>query len=202
MITLVWFVNPLVALIVMQAPLYDNTRQILFILPPLFLVAGLGIEWLLNLRFPWKRLADLGQWRQPVQAALIALILLPGLVAGIRLHPYEYVFYNSLAGDPTEKYELDYWATSYREAANWLNHNAPANSRIVVGVPSHLADVYLREELKSIPIGDYLDKPVDYDFAVLSTRYGNHEAFFVEDEVVYSVERKGMLFTVVKQYSR
>ncbi len=200
--TLIWFVLPLIALIIIHAPLYDNTRQIFFILPPVFLVAGLGVEWLLKFLFSWKWLSTRRSFSPFLQVALITLLILPGLVAGIRLHPYEYVYYNSMVGDPTGKYELEYWGTSFREASNWLNDHAPANSRVVGGVPSHLAELYLRPDLKAIPIGDYLDQPVDYDYVILSTRHDNHKDFFIQDRVVFNVERNGMLFAVVKQRVR
>ena len=38
----------------------------------------------------------------------------------VYLHPYEYVYFNQLIGGTRgaeERFETDYWATSYREAA-------------------------------------------------------------------------------------
>jgi hypothetical protein len=192
-------VIPFVALIVFQAPLYDNTRQVFFIYPPLFLVAGLGLEWLLtsvsSISFVrGRKLVD-----QVISAAIIGAALIPGLWAGIQLHPYEYVYFNSFAGDPTGKYELDYWATSFREAANWLNENASSGSRVVLGVPSHVAGNYLRPDIQQLPIGDFLDHPVDYDYSLLSTRHHNDTDFFIEDPVVHQIERNHLLFSVIKQ---
>jgi hypothetical protein len=43
-LSLLWFVIPLVAFIVFRVALYDNFRQIFFILPPIFLMAGVAIE--------------------------------------------------------------------------------------------------------------------------------------------------------------
>ena len=78
--TVLWFILPLFALIFTRAPLYDNTRQIFFILPPVFFVAGLGVESVLG----WLN-------QSKVKAGIALLLILPGVVAGIRLHPYEYV---------------------------------------------------------------------------------------------------------------
>ncbi|HNM36003.1 MAG TPA: hypothetical protein PKI33_03025, partial [Anaerolineales bacterium] len=41
-VALLWFVIPLLAFIVLKVALYDNFRQILFILPPIFLMAGVA----------------------------------------------------------------------------------------------------------------------------------------------------------------
>ena len=181
--TIVWFVLPLLALMFTHAPLYDNTRQIFFILPPVFFVAGLGVE------------SVLGWLTQPkVKVGIVGLLILPGVIAGVGLHPYEYVYYNHLVENPGGRFELDYWASSYREAANWLNGNAPAKSKIAAGDPQHIAEQYLRDDLKLLSSADAVP-----DYVVFSTRYNAHEKFFVEYETVYKIERGGMLFAVVKK---
>jgi len=178
--TLLWFVLPLLALTFSRAPLYDNTRQIFFILPPVFLAAGLGVDTV----FGWLN-------QQKVKAGIAVLLILPGLMAGVGLHPYEYVYYNHLIDDPSGRFELDYWASSYRESANWLNENAPANAQVIVGDPQHIAELYLREDIKVVQ--------ADADYAILSTRYNAHEKAFTENETVYQVERGGMVFAVVRK---
>lgn len=109
------------------APLYDNARRIFFILPPVFFIAGLGVESV----FGWAT-------RLKVKAGIALLLILSGVIAGVRLHPYEYIYYNVLLGNPSAKFELDDWTASYREAANWLNQNAPAGATLVVDGPSIL----------------------------------------------------------------
>jgi len=178
--TLLWFVLPLLALTFSRAPLYDNTRQIFFILPPVFLAAGMGVDTV----FGWLN-------QQKVKAGIAVLLILPGLMAGVGLHPYEYVYYNHLIDDPSGRFELDYWASSYRESANWLNENAPANAQVIVGDPQHIAELYLREDIKVVQ--------ADADYAILSTRYNAHEKVFTENETVYQVERGGMVFAVVRK---
>jgi hypothetical protein len=180
--TALWFILPILALIFVHAPLYDNTRQIFFILPPVFLVAGLGVESVLGRMKLLK-----------VKAGLALLLILPGVVAGIRLHPYEYVYYNALAGNPSGRFELDYWAASYREAANWLNVNAPADATVVVGDPGHIAELYLRDDLQ---VSEANTSP---DYVVFSTRYNQHQENFTQYKTVYRIERGGMLFAVVKK---
>ena len=131
-LTLVWFVLPLTGFIVSRTPLYDNFRQVFFILPPVFLMAGVVFE-----KVKWRI------W-------LIALVVLPGVIGIVRLHPYEYIYYNTFIGGETgalRRFELDYWGTSYREAADWLNEAAPPDANVWVDGPAHLLDMYLREDL-------------------------------------------------------
>jgi hypothetical protein len=184
-----WFVLPLTALIVLRAPFYDNTRQIFFILPPVFLVAGLGVEWLLN------RIA-----RPEVRALIVVLAVLPGLVAGIRLHPYEYVYYNSLVPEPEGRFELDYWATSYREAVDWLNVNAPANANVLAVGPAHIAELYARADLTVRP--DPAETNERFDYVIITSRYDYDRTLYPDSGIVQIVGRDGMTFTVIKRISR
>ncbi|RME90383.1 MAG: hypothetical protein D6770_02595, partial [Anaerolineae bacterium] len=116
-LVLVWFVLPVVGLVAARSPLYDNFRQVFFILPPVFLLAGVALE------------AAFRRLRGPIlQVALLALVLLPGVWAGVRLHPYEYIYYNRFIGGVDgafRRFELDYWGISYREAARYVNRVAP-----------------------------------------------------------------------------
>ncbi|MFZ5821235.1 MAG: hypothetical protein ACOYYJ_15170, partial [Chloroflexota bacterium] len=143
-LTLIWFILPLAGFILSRTPLYDNFRQVFFILPPVFLVAGVVFERFPSLTGRWAR--GEGVWR----VWLIALAVLPGVVGILRLHPYEYVYYNAFVGGEGgafRRFELDYWGVSYREAADWLNEAAPPEANVWVEGPAHLLHMYLREDL-------------------------------------------------------
>ena len=43
-LSLLWFVIPFIGFVIMRLALYDNFRQVLFILPPIFLMAGVAFE--------------------------------------------------------------------------------------------------------------------------------------------------------------
>ncbi len=154
---IVWFILPFLGFVVTRSPLYDNFRQVFFILPPVFLLAGLALQ----------------KIRRPVlQAAVIGLLVLPGIVDGVRLHPYEYVYYNRFIGGVQgafRKYELDYWGTSYRAAADYLNRTAAPNGTVWVEGPAHLLQLYARKDLKIY--STYEAARVDhYDYDVALTR--------------------------------
>jgi hypothetical protein len=190
--TLLWFILPLTAFIVERSPLYDNFRQIIFILPPVFFVCGLGVDWL------FRRL------RQPIGRGLIvAALVLPGIVAGIQLHPYEYIYYNSFIGGvrgAQGRFETDYWATSYRAAMNYVNSIAPANGKIFVAGPSYIAAIYRRHDLRI-----YMDSDINtqaFDYAIITTRYGVDKTDFPNAPVVYTIERDGVPLAVIKKIGR
>jgi hypothetical protein len=187
--TLLWFVLPLAALIVSRSPLYDNFRQVIFILPPVFFVCGLGLDWL------FQRL------RQPVvRGVIVAALALPGILAGIQLHPYEYIYYNSFIGGERGaqgRFELDYWATSYRAAMEYVNSVAPANGKIFVAGPSYIAEIYARRDLRV-----YMDSDMNsqaFDYAIITTRYSLDQTDLSGAQVVYTIEREGVPLTVIKK---
>jgi len=182
-LVLVWFVLPLTGFIVSRTPLYDNFRQVFFILPPVFLLAGFVFE-----KVNWR------VW-------LIALAALPGLVGIIRLHPYEYIYYNTFIGGEAgafRHFELDYWGTSYREAADWLNQNAPPDANVWVEGPAHLLDLYLREDLNLYSTYE-AERADHYDYVVATTRYDLDLTSYPDAPVVYRIERGGGLLAVIKK---
>lgn len=185
LLSLVWFILPLAGFVVTRSPLYDNFRQVFFILPPVFLLGGLALQ----------------KIRQPVlQAALIGLLVLPGILDGVHLHPYEYIYYNRFIGGvhgAFRKYELDYWGTSYREAAAYLNQVAPANDTVWVEGPAHLLQLYARPDLKIY--STYEAARADrYDYVVALTRYNLDLTSYPDAAVVDRIERGGASLTVIK----
>ena len=184
-LSILWLILPLFGFIVMRTALYDNFRQVFFILPPLFWLAGVAIE----------------QVKRPAfQMALIVLAALPGIVDGIRLHPYEYIYYNRFIGgvDGAQgRFELDYWGASYREAAEFVNSTAPANATVWIEGPSQLFELYAREDLKLYSTHE-ADRADHYDFAVALTRDHMDQASFPNAEVVYRIMRGRAVLAVVK----
>jgi hypothetical protein len=178
---------PLAALVLSRATMYDNFRQILFLLPPLILLAGLALDWIFTLLKPTA-----------LRLILLIVIAFPGVYAIARLHPYQYVYYNSLVGGTGgafRRFELDYWLTSYRETALWLNENVPSNARIGANGPAHLLTPYLRPDLVAQPAAS----DGQYDYFVNTSRYNQDLTFYPDAPVLYTVERHGAVFAAVKQ---
>jgi len=185
-VSLLWFVIPLLAFIVLKVALYDNFRQILFILPPIFLMAGVVFEAIKNVKW---------------QAALIGLSLLPGLIGIVTLHPYEYMYYNQFIGGvngAAGRFEADYWATSYREAAEYVNDVASPNAAVWVEGPAQLFSLFAREDLKIYSSGES-DRAESYEYVVSTTRYDMDKTSYPDAEVVYRIERGNAVLTVIKK---
>ena len=99
-------------------------------LPPLAILAALGLDRALRLLAPRMRMI--------AQIAIVAGCLLP-VIRMVQLHPYEYVYFNDLSGGvpaAAGRYELDYWGTSFAELGRrlepWLAaHRPPLDPRPV-----------------------------------------------------------------------
>jgi hypothetical protein len=183
------FIIPLLLLIGLRKPLYDNFRQILFILPGAFLIAGFMLEVFLNrLRSNWMRVV------------LIVMLALPGIYSGLELHPYEYVYYNSFVGGTqgaAGRFEMDYWRTSYRELALQVNQLASKDASVFVSGLPYSFTLYARPDLT---IEYKIDPGVSYHFeyAALTSRWNSDQRMFPDADVVLSVERDGAVLAVLK----
>jgi hypothetical protein len=185
-LSLLWFALPLGGFILTRTPLYDNFRQVFFILPPVFLLAGIVFEKV-------KRTL----W----QSVLILLVCLPAILAGIHLHPYEYIYYNRFVGGEAgafRRFETDYWGTSYRQAAAWLNEVAPPQAAIWVDGPAHLLDMYLRADLRMFSPYE-AERAAYYDYIVLTSRYDLDLSQYPDARIVHTIERDGAILTAIKQ---
>jgi hypothetical protein len=186
---LVWFVLPAALIIAARVPLYDNARQLYFLLPPLFVLAGLCFESLFAM---WPRPA--------IRAAILFLAALPGILLAIRLHPYEYVYYNSLVGGTGgayRRFETDYWGTSLKEVAEYLDSSAPQGSSVLVFGPDQILKQYLRPDIRiAVPPES---PPAAHDFVAMQTRANIDERHCSDTETIYSVGRRGAVFSVLKR---
>ena len=191
LITLLWFFLPLVGMIIYHPSMYDNFRQFIFLLPPVFLLAGAGLEAILNhIKPAFLRLG------------IILICILPGIMAGIKLHPYEYIYYNSLTGGvqgAAQRFELDYWCTSYRAAAKYLDQIAPTDARIISWGLFPGLEQYIRPDLRADYFQSEYNSDVHYDYAVLTTRVDADREWFPEAPVIYRVSVEGVTLAVVKE---
>lgn len=115
--TLLWGVIPLVLVVGFGSTLYDGWRHLYFLYPGLVLTGiyafhsglmkfGLTIRGMLFIRY----------------TLLISLIIAgtESLLAVIRLHPYQYTFFNFTIQNPEKKYELDYWGVSCYDQLKYI----------------------------------------------------------------------------------
>jgi hypothetical protein len=189
------FLLPVIGLIAFRSPLYDNFRQLLFLLPAMFLIGAFVLQAISKrIRPNWLRLA------------LILVFALPGLNAIHHLHPYQYIYYNAFVGGVADAdccFETDYWRTSIRELTLKVNEIAEPGERIIFkGASVMIIDQYFRPDLIAEKYQNAtFDLNGEYDYALLHPRYEEDEDYYPDAEVVETVERDGVILGVVKKVS-
>lgn len=104
-----------VAITVFSRPaMYNGIRHFVFVIPPLAVAGGLASEWIL------QRAMAIGRWAAAACAAIFLMGVASPIIEMIRLHPYEYVHFNRIAGGikgAHGRFMLDYWGLAFRQAA-------------------------------------------------------------------------------------
>ncbi len=121
---LVWlnlyvFFLPIISVLILNSVIYDGWRHLYFIYPSLIFIALTGVEIIFHF---WKNNKIINLI---IAGIIVHSIFIIGLM--IQLHPYENLYFNSLAGNNlkeiSKKYEMDYWCLSYREAMEYITKN-------------------------------------------------------------------------------
>ena len=185
---------PLACQVIGHGPAFTGLRHFLFLLPPLAVLTGLGLDELVTSFGLLHR-------RGPA-VGLIALSVVFVWTAGVlvRLHPYEHLFYNRLVGGlqgADRRYEMDYWVNTMSEAVRgltaYLDRTAGQSPRIyTVGVCGErfAFERYAGGRLKWTP--GWLEA----DFFIAPTHMDCDR--LVEGKTILSIERLGVPIAVVK----
>jgi hypothetical protein len=186
-----WTVLPLGYLVLKRSLMYDNFRQVLFTIPPFFMIAGLAIEKIVDFL------------RRPSLILLfIVLIALPGLWSVIQLHPYEYVYYNHFVSDRKSNFREfngDYWGTSQKEIVEYLNATVPKNTTVQVcstypiTFPTYIRpDISIKYDCETMPKAEAFAH-----YVVITSLKSLDTIPYPQSDVVYSVGRDGSIFAAV-----
>ena len=108
LIFLALFFAPLVAVIVLNSVLYNGWRQMYFIYPAFIVIAVRGLVGLWNICKHHKILKSL-------LVLTVTLCLSYTAYWMVRWHPYQYLYFNVLAGQSSKRFDVDYWGVAYRE---------------------------------------------------------------------------------------
>ncbi len=187
---------PLAVFVIARPTAYNGLRHVLFVLPPLVLLAALALERL------WARCETHSHTAGRTFAAALGLLL--ALQAGlvVALHPQQYIYFNAFAGGVAGahgRWEQDYWGNSLPEAVRGLE-------TLLIGEnggrpPPHPARVAVCGNEQAVT-GDlppwlvYEEKWHRADFLIALTHDGCDRELPLPNAVV--VERLGAPLAVVK----
>lgn len=192
---------PILYAMARRPALYDGVRHFTFAVPLFCVFAALTVVQVAE----WGRLC-IGA-RSLRRMALIVAALAGACVAACQikvlaaLHPYEYVYANALAGGVKGiygRYELDYWGSSFKEAAQRIQElvaregGIPAGQiyRIAICGPWPAATIYLPPNFDAVEA----NKPAEF---FLSTTRWMCQNMRPGREVI-RIERMGAPLSVVK----
>lgn len=205
--SLLWFtlvvaaMFPLAFILFDKPALYNGVRHFTFILPPLAVLAALGLS----------SMSDTFRALPKVRLVFIAICIALTINTAftfVRLHPYQYVYYNLFAGDlahAEHEWEGDYWSSSMKEAAQMLDAIITSEStnstkindgfnhapyRVAVCAESVQADVYLDERFQIT--SDWMSA----DFFISSTNMNCDKV--MKGRIIGTVDRLGVTLAVIK----
>jgi hypothetical protein len=192
---------PLACQVIDHGPAFTGLRHFLFVIPPLAALAGIGLDNALT------ALATRGRLYVSGGIAFVTACCLGNVATLVRLHPYEYLFYNAAVGGlegASRRYDLDYWFNSMPEAINkleaYLRRSAPSD-------PNWQAQVYsvavCGERLsfeKAVTLPqlrwDFMPRWDQSDFFIAPTQMNCDGD--LDGKVIATVERLGVVIAYVK----
>lgn len=183
---------PILVPLLTRPAMYNGIRHFIFAVPPLAVLGGLAGAY------------AIGRLRARSAQIAAGLLIAAGLVIPladlVRLHPYQYAFFNRASGGirmADANYTLDYWGLAFKQASKALlaklherNEIPPAGRhwRIAVCGPHPPAEVQLGPQF------DLTWDPKGADFAMM---LGEFYCAELNTPVLVQIERGGVVFARV-----
>ena len=124
-VALLWFFIPVLGQIVLKSNIYNGWRHMYFVYPALLIIAVNGIKWIYDL----LKKTNLKYYSVSAAIAAIIIMLNLGFISFemIRMHPYEYVYFNIFAGKDLgvveKRFTIDFWGMSYKYGLEYILKN-------------------------------------------------------------------------------
>ncbi|MBI4009032.1 glycosyltransferase family 39 protein [Candidatus Roizmanbacteria bacterium] len=189
------FYVPIILVILFRPTLYDSWRQFLFLIIPMIIIAMFGLKSLFSFKIGnWS--LEIGHWKL-ITGLLVIISLLFTVKEMITLHPYQYLYFNSLAGGlkgASGKYETDYLGLGYKEGVEWFNENVNDQKKaykiFVEGDPLS-STTYFKPNM-------HLTTNVnEADYIFTFTRWSFHLRH--PGKTIYTVKREGVPLIFIKK---
>jgi hypothetical protein len=188
---------PVACQVISHGPAFSGLRHFLFVLPPIAVLAGIGMDAMLA----WLE----GRQRALAAAAYIGLaawLAWPASVM-VRLHPYEYLYFNPLVGGlqgAALRYDTDYWVNVMHEMVAQLENHldrepARAQRTYFVAVCGERLSFEKEAEAHNGRLKWATDAdPADFYIAPTHDRCDNA----IDGKVILKIERMGVPIGIVK----
>ena len=136
---LVSIISIIFLLIFFDVNLYDELRQILFLIPLIIIIAFISLY----------------AFSKKILIIFSALTIFIFIIQNILIYPYQYGWFNSfsLFTNLNSKFELDYWGVGGRNIANKINNSKQIleiKNKCIYSAPEHLLKPFLNEEFACV----------------------------------------------------
>jgi len=188
-------VVPVTCQVIGHGPAFTGMRHFLFVVPPLAVLAAVGLDDVLSFFSRGNRLVATAAY------AIVGLAILLDANNLVRLHPDEYLFFNSLVGGlegASRRFDTDYWVNIMPEAVDDLqtflnkNHSWRPGQRYSVAVCGERVSFEKEADPRLQITGDWDNA----DFFIAPTHMDCDRA--LDGKVVATIERMGVPIGVVK----
>jgi hypothetical protein len=189
---------PLICQVVVDGPAFSGMRHMFFTVPPIAVLAGIGLDAAL------RRLEVRSRLAAAAALALVVLSLGFDAITLYRLHPDEYLFFNPLVGGlagASRRYDTDYWVNIMPEAVGDLEHFLDRTEGALGKAPRHRYLVAVCGE--RLPFEKEADARLEWtrdfrraEFFIAPTNMDCDRA--LDGKVVANIERLGVVIGVVK----
>jgi hypothetical protein len=188
-------VFPVLCEVIDHGPAFTGMRHFLFVVPVIAALAGVGFDGLMGALAGRSRLLAAGT------AAALLLALAWNADVLLRLHPYEYLYYNPLVGGlkgASRRYATDYWVNIMPEAVDDLEAYVGKLDSSDPGRPYTVAVCgealpFEKEADARLRLVDEWDKA---QFFIAPTHMNCDRA--LDGKVIATIERLGVPIGVVK----
>jgi hypothetical protein len=190
---------PILITVMTRPVLYNGVRHFLFVMPPIAVLAGVAVAYILEKIRAYSRPAALAG------AAALSLAAGVTVVDMVRIHPYQYALFNQAAGGvrgAADRYMLDYWALGFKEASETLLEKIkeqklvkPANRKWKVAVCGPAAVVALE-------LGEDFEATNDAKGADFAVSLGTFYCAELFAPIVNEVRRDSVVFARVYDIRR
>lgn len=181
------------AVLLFDPVLYDGWRHFFFLYPSFLLFVVLGMY----MMYRWLDVNGGRYWFWGILAVVFGLTIIR---MGV-LHPYQHVYFNAFAGDPSTirmRYEQDYWGTVYKSLLETvLEKDDRPVIRIAVSTdPGYFNLDILREDQKRRVT--FVRNAAEADYFLTNFRW--HPHLYIEKAIYYG-QRRGMILGAIYQLS-
>ena len=187
------FLLPMIA-IIKGSTIYNGLRHFLFVIPGMAVITTVGLIW------SYQQISQPRFKRWLVGVTLLGVLII--LFDMATLHPYEYIYFNRIFGGlqaAHRQYDTDYWALSLTKGMEWINQNGKKGDIVVVPGQLYSVKPIAEPDFTILTRNDFKKMKLEQsDYYLSHSRYKWQENFPGCDIPVYSVTRKGVPLTTVK----